>query len=166
MKELYMIRHAKSDWKNGVSDFERGLNKRGVNDAPLMGKVLKKLSILPDLIVTSPANRAKTTAYMIAKEIGYDQKKIVDEELLYLADVKTFYNVINSLDDKYNSVMIFSHNNGITDFVNSLTNSDIYNIPTCGVAYIKIDLDSWRYVTKGVGELVYFDFPKNHKSII
>ncbi len=157
-----MIRHAKSDWKSGFSDFERGLNQRGERDAPMMGKVLHDKKISPDIIITSSALRAKTTAKLIAKELLYDKKKIIKEDSLYLADEQTFYHVINSLHDKHNSAMIFSHNPGITTFVNSLTNSHIVNMPTCSIAHIKIDLQSWSHISCGVGELVFFDFPKNY----
>ncbi len=162
MKNLYMIRHAKSDWENELSDFERGLNKRGKNNAPMMGKVLHSLKISPDIIITSSAVRAKTTAKMIAKELKYSEKDILQKDSLYLASKEEFYKVINNLDDKYNSAMIFSHNPGITEFVESLTNTYITNIPTCGVCHIKIDVHSWSDIFKGLGELVFFDFPKNH----
>ncbi len=163
MKDIYMIRHAKSDWSNGVSDFERGLNKRGLIDAPLMGEVLKQKSILPDLLLSSPALRAKLTAEKIAKKIGYKEEKIVYENSLYLADVRGFYHVIDNLHDNINSVMIVSHNNGITDFVNSLSKENIYNMPTCSIAHIRVSVDSWSYISAGGGELIFFDFPKNHK---
>ncbi len=162
MKNLYMIRHAKSDWKNELNDFDRGLNKRGKKDAPMMGKILYSLKISPDIIITSSAVRAETTATMVAKELQYDEENIIRKDSLYLASEDELYREINSLDDKYNSVMIFGHNPGITDFVNSLTNIYITNIPTCGVCYIKIDVNSWLDLSKKIGELIFFDFPKNH----
>ena len=107
MKKLYIIRHAKSSWKDlMLSDFERPLNKRGNSDAPLMGKVLKKRGIFPHAILSSPANRAKTTAEIIAKEISFHQPIIYNKNI-YEASALTLEGVLTSLDDNYETVFIF-----------------------------------------------------------
>ncbi len=163
MKELYLIRHAKSDWSQEKSDFERGLNKRGNNDAPLMGEVLNSLGVMPDLIISSPAKRAILTANIISQKVGYEKDKIQKEESLYLASEATFYKYTNNINDKQNKVFIFSHNPGITEFAESLTDTFIGNIPTTGICHILLDVDSWENIREGDGKLLSFDFPKNHK---
>ncbi|MDQ1339890.1 MAG: phosphohistidine phosphatase, partial [Campylobacterota bacterium] len=82
MKKLYIIRHAKSSWGDAeLNDFERPLNKRGKSNAPMMGERLKKKGVMPDIIISSLAKRAKSTAEMIAKEVGYEKKVLFDENI-------------------------------------------------------------------------------------
>src|SRR5690349_21699881 len=136
MKTLYIIRHAKSNWDNPeVSDYDRPLNERGKRDAPRMGKRLKEKNIRPELLLSSPAKRAFSTAKRIARVLQYATEKIKTDKRLYHADEETLLSVIQGIKDKHDVVMLFSHNPGVTDFVNSLMDDemDIDNIPTCGV---------------------------------
>src|SRR4030066_200153 len=115
MKTLYLARHAKSYWKDqSIPDFDRPLNSRGKRDAPFMGEVLKDKKVIPDLIISSPAKRTKKTALEIASKIGYSEKKILYNEELYEASSNTIIKVLNKIDEKYNSVMIFAPNPGLT----------------------------------------------------
>jgi phosphohistidine phosphatase len=165
MLTLFLVRHAKSSWANpGQADFDRPLNDRGERNAPFIGKKLVEKGENPALLVSSTANRAFSTAKYIAKELGYEKDKILKRDELYHATVKSWLNEVTQLNDKYKTVMFFGHNNGITEFANYLCNAGIENIPTCGVVKIKFDLDQWQMVSKGNGELVYFDFPKQYKE--
>ena len=164
MRSLYLVRHAKSSWAEpGLNDSSRPLNGRGKHDAPLMGKLLKKLGASPEVLITSPAKRAKSTAKRIAAELSFDKKNLVENDQLYLADIDDFIDVIKKVQDKHKEIMIFSHNYGITDFANYISDSGIENIPTCGTVRIDFDLDSWDSIKEKKGKLVFFEYPK--KSI-
>jgi phosphohistidine phosphatase len=165
MRSLYLIRHAKSSWDDPLlKDSERPLNKRGKQDAPLMGKLLNKMGEHPDLIITSPAKRAKSTAKRIAAEIGYDEKGIIIDKLLYMADIEDFINVISATSNKIFRLMLFSHNYGITDFTNFVSSSEIGNIPTCGAVKIDFEFDSWNRINNEKGKLIFFEYPRKYPN--
>ncbi|MFO7789449.1 MAG: SixA phosphatase family protein [Bacteroidota bacterium] len=163
MKTISFIRHAKSDRKQDVPDFERPLNDRGQNDAPLMGSVIKTDFILPDLIISSPANRAKTTSELIAAEIGYPEQEIVFIENLYFADTETYFNIIHEMENNFDNIYVVSHNPGTTYIVNRMSDTRIDHMPTCGIAQIEFDVKSWSEIMDKSGKLIRFDKPKNHK---
>lgn len=118
----------------------------------------KKIDI--DAFVSSPAKRAKKTAELFVKEYDVKKGKIVFIEELYLAAPETFFNVIADLDDKYDSIAVFSHNNGITDFANQLTETRIDEIPTCGVFAVKANAKHWKDFREAKKEFWFFDAPK------
>jgi phosphohistidine phosphatase len=162
-KNLILVRHAKSDWGNfDLKDFDRPLNQRGLSNAPEMGKRLFQKNILPDAIVSSTALRAITTAQLIALEIGLAANKIVLNPHIYLATEFQLLNVINQFDNGFKLVAIFGHNPGISEFANYLTNSNIYNLPTCGMVLITFDTDDWATISGATGKLVWYDYPKNN----
>ena len=164
MKKLYLIRHAKSSWSNpGLADFERPLNKRGLKDAPRMGKVLKKTLLKPDCVITSSARRAQETAEIIADKIGFPVKKVVVEERLYGASAYELLEIITELDDNSDIVVLFGHNPGMTDLANLLNDVVIDNIPTCGIFVIEFDTKSWRKISEKAGTFISFDYPKKYK---
>jgi phosphohistidine phosphatase len=159
-KKLLLVRHGKSDWGNlDLKDFDRPLNKRGKENAPEMAERLLEKGFNFDLIVSSPAKRAKSTAKYFAEAYKVDQ--IQFEESIYEANTTALLKVVNDLNDAANTVIMFGHNPGFTDFANELSNADIYNIPTAGMVLIYFPFDSWKMVSKGTGELVFFDYPKN-----
>ena len=159
-KQLLLVRHGKSDWGNlDLKDFDRPLNKRGKENAPEMAGRLLNKGFKFDLMVSSPAKRAKTTATYFAE--AYKTEHIQFEEVIYEADSKTLLRVINSLNDEANTVIMFGHNPGFTDLANALSDADLYNIPTAGMVLISFPFDSWTMVSKGTGEMVFFDYPKN-----
>ena len=167
MKTLFIIRHAKSSWDaSNIDDFERPLNDRGKRDAPRMGKRLKEKDIQPTLLLSSPAKRALSTAKGIAKVLKYPKDDIKTDRRLYHADEETMLTVVRELKEKQDVVMIFSHNPGLTEFVNSLMDGelDIDNVPTCGVVAFKLDLDTWKDVDWGKGKLLFFDYPKSKED--
>ena len=164
MKILTLVRHAKSSWKDsGLTDFDRPLNKRGENDAPKMGRRLKKYKICPDLIITSPANRALTTAKVIAREIGYSNKDMVADKQVYLAHSCGLLEVVKKVENTHREVFLVGHNPGLTELANDLIDEDIDNIPTCGVVRMKFDIDHWNDLGKNQGKLLWFDYPKKHQ---
>ncbi|MEN8130184.1 MAG: histidine phosphatase family protein [Pseudomonadota bacterium] len=163
MKTLTIVRHAKSSWKYPeLDDFDRPLNNRGKTDAPLTGRRLKELEISPDLIITSSANRALTTAKVIAKMIGYPKKKLVADKQVYMADSEDVLTVLRQVNDANKDVFIIGHNPTLTDLANELTGEYIGNVPTCGVVRMTLDIDSWRDLKPGKGSLVLFDYPKKY----
>lgn len=167
MKTLYVVRHAKSSWDEpDQADFDRSLNERGKRDAPRMGKRLKEKRVHPDVIITSPAKRAKSTARRIAKVLEYPKEKIKTDDLLYHATDDQILAVLQKMNDKHDTVMYFGHNPGLTDFVNSIMNieRDIDNVPTCGVIAFQFSIDSWKQLTWGIGNLLFFDYPKSRED--
>ncbi|QOY54941.1 histidine phosphatase family protein [Candidatus Sulfurimonas marisnigri] len=159
MKKLYIIRHAKSSWKDSsLSDFDRPLNKRGRVDAPLMGKVLKGKKVSPDAIISSPALRAKTTAQNIAKNINFT-KPITYDENIYEANDDTLLYVMKKLNKEDSVVFIFGHNPGLNMLAESLVGLD-ENIPTCGIVEIEFDCKKWSEISSKNAKLISFDYPK------
>lgn len=161
MKELLVIRHAKSSWANAFQgDFERPLNDRGHRDAPAMAERMMKRGVGIQCFASSTANRALTTAVYFAEAYGKNKKDILLLPELYHAPKETFYDVIARLPNHYNTVALFSHNPGITDFVNSLTNTRIDNMPTCGIFAIKTNTNEWNLFERAEKEFWFFDYPK------
>lgn len=165
MKTLFVVRHAKSSWKNTLlADIDRPLNDRGKKDAPEMGKRLAQKNIKPDMLIASTAKRARSTAKKIAKEIGFEKKDIIRLETLYHAGVSTIFELVKQTPDHIDSLMIFGHNPGFTDFVNFIVNFQIDNIPTCGVVGITFNVNTWKNINPANSEFGFFDFPKNKKA--
>lgn len=159
MKTLYLIRHAKSDWFKGVQDFERPLNERGMADAPVMGSYLKSLNQIPDLVISSDANRAISTARLLVKELGYDLKKIKETNNLYHAAPKVILKEVWKVPNEVNNLFVFSHNPGISELIEYLT-EDWIELKTCCVAKITFDLDEWKALIRGTGSLISVESPK------
>ena len=162
MKKLIVVRHAKSSWdEQGLNDVERPLNDRGKKDAPEMAKRLNDKDIKVDLFISSPAKRAKRTACYFAKEYKVDKKDIVLVDKLYTADLESFYDVLHKLDDRVKTVALFSHNPGITEFVNTLTGIRVDNMPTCAVFAVQSDAETWAKFKESNKSFLFFDYPKN-----
>lgn len=163
MKKLYLIRHAKSDWSDpGKSDFERGLNKRGKKNIPIMGKALREKEIKPDLIISSSAKRAKLTAKGLAKELGY-KKDILFLKKLYLCEPDAWFEVIRDIDKKYETVFIIGHNPEITEVSNMLIDDFIDNVPTLGVVGFKVSGKKWKKFERDSALFEFFIYPKMYK---
>lgn len=160
MKTLYLIRHAKSSWdEEGLADRDRPLNDRGKRDAPKMGKRLAARRARPDLILSSTAVRALTTAEIVAKELGYKRKAIVVDERIYAAELTTLLNIIGALDDAHAVVMIFGHNPELTTVARYFSN-EIDDMPTCAVAEFEFDVAHWREAPTAKPSSVIFETPK------
>jgi len=163
MKHIYLIRHAKSSWsEEGMSDFDRPLNKRGKKDLPFMANRLKNFKIKPDLILSSPAKRAQKTAKLIAETIDYNESEIAYEDSLYDSSYTTYRYLLDSLDDKYNSIFIIAHNPTLTEVGERLTGAILTNIPTCSIVCIEFDVKSFKEIKDDSGKILFFDYPKKH----
>jgi phosphohistidine phosphatase len=161
MKTLYLIRHAKSSWDNhDISDYERELNSRGKKDAPLMARIIREKKIIPDLIISSPAVRAITTAKIFAVELNYPIEKIEANETLYDAGIMELTDVIRNIDDSKTQVMLFGHNPGITTFNNLLGSEYISNMPTCSIVGLELNINSWKDAERYCGKTLFFEYPK------
>ncbi|HEX9206969.1 MAG TPA: histidine phosphatase family protein [Steroidobacteraceae bacterium] len=162
-KRLTLVRHAKSDWSlPGQEDWDRVLNKRGQQDAPEMARRLRSRKFKPDLILTSPAVRALSTASIMARELKVPAEHIAQDERLYLADPRQMLEVIHELGGQVEHLMVFGHNPGITEFANLLSAGErIDNLPTCGVFTACFRLDDWSQLASGQGTEAEFDYPRN-----
>lgn len=164
MHSLYLLRHAKSSWSDpSLDDINRPLNKRGKSDAALMAQILRDKNEIPELVVTSPAKRARSTAKRFSVIFGGKSVELIENEKLYMANETDFFNVIWNVASGVKRLMLVSHNPGITDFANVLTGSGILNVPTCGIIKIDFDVSSWHDVTKQNGVFRFFEFPKMYK---
>jgi phosphohistidine phosphatase len=164
MKTIYFIRHAKSDWSVECDDFDRNLNERGEKNALFMAERLKKYQVSPDIIVSSPAKRALTTAKIIAERLKLPKKSLTTDQKLYLTPPKTYLEIIRQIDDKYDTVFIIGHNPTITEICESLSGVNIGNIPTCGIFCIEFCTETFSAISANEGKKIFFDFPKKHKS--
>jgi phosphohistidine phosphatase len=160
MKILFLVRHAKASRDDpALPDRERPLDDRGRRDAPRMGKRLAKLERRPDLIVSSPALRALTTAQLIADEVGYARKDIAVDDRLYASSAGELLAVVRGFDRKLDRVMLFGHNPEFADLARHLS-SEIGGMPTCAVAEFSFDTKSWSDVGAVEPAKVTFDTPK------
>ncbi len=165
MKTLFIIRHAKSSWDSiNTPDIDRPLNDRGKKDAPAMAKKVLKAGFRLNRLVSSPARRARHTAELFAHEFGVKDKDIVILTELYHAQPTTFQQVISGLDDEDDIVAIFSHNPGITAFVNTLSSIRLDNMPTCSVFAVKSESPTWSEFFAADREFLFFDYPKSDKQ--
>ena len=161
MKTIYFIRHAKSSWKDAsLRDFDRPLNKRGLRDAPFMANLLKEKGIQPDAIVSSPANRAYTTATYFAKALNIEVDDIIKEEGIYEAYYTTVLTIIQKQSDQFNTLLVFGHNPAFTNLANSFTGNYIDNVPTCGIIEVAATINKWADLDEGNGKVVNFLYPK------
>lgn len=163
MRTLYLMRHAKSSWSfDELSDQERPLNDRGRDDAPRMGQALAGRRIVPDLIVSSPAVRAMSTAVLVARELKYAAATIVVEPDIYQADVDTLLAVIRALPDTAPAVLLTGHNPTITDVANHLSPSPLSGeMPTAAVICLRFQTEHWADIAPGNAEFYFYDCPKN-----
>lgn len=162
-KSLLLVRHAKSSWDDSnQTDFDRPLNERGKKNAPEMAKRLRlQKGVILDAIISSPANRALTTAKFFAEEFNIKRKQIIEMPELYEASFDDFYKTILNIDDRYKKVALFSHNHGISAFANSLTYVSIDTMPTCAIFALHIKTDSWKDFKTAEKAFWFFDYPKN-----
>lgn len=162
MKTLLLVRHAKSDWNDpSLSDFDRPLNERGKRDAPMMAKRLVDMKIFIEAFISSPAKRARKTATIFAEAFKQDKDDLILKQELYGAAEEVFFNVIGELKDKHDTVAVFSHNPGLTDFANQLAGVRVDNIPTAGVFAVKAHCKKWADFKDAEKDFWFFDYPKS-----
>lgn len=163
MRRLTLVRHAKSDWSlPGQPDWDRPINRRGQRDAPEMARRLRARKLKPELILTSPAVRALTTASIMARDLKVPAARVRQDERLYLAGPVEMLAVIRELGGTSRHLMVFGHNPGITDFANRLSAGDqIDNMPTCAIFTAEFDVADWADLDWQSGREAEFDYPKN-----
>jgi len=161
MKNLIVIRHAKSSWDAPLKDIDRPLDNRGIKDAHRIA--LRAVKHLPKtfLMFSSTAKRASETAIIFAQNFLYPIENIVFKEELYTFDENNLERIVKSLNNKYDNVILFGHNEAITNFVNKFGNIFIENVPTSGFVSLKFDSDNWQFIHKG--KTIKTLFPKDLK---
>ena len=143
MKKLLFVRHAKSSWKSDdLSDMQRPLNNRGERDAPKIGDFLQQQGIKADLIISSPANRAFTTAKIIADKINYPQEEIVQNQNLYVFThhVETIVEIIKTVDSKHQNLLLFGHNPTFSALAHYFSDRFAAELPTCTAVCFQFDV--------------------------
>ncbi|QRN82189.1 histidine phosphatase family protein [Chloroflexota bacterium] len=161
MKTLFLMRHAKSSWKDdSLEDHERPLKKRGKKDIKLIAKVMKKSDLKPELIITSSAVRAKETAELLAEALGYKGKINTSDEL-YMGEPSDYLKILQGIKEKYNSVLFVGHNPGLEAYL-QIIDGEIESLPTGGLGYLMLAVDEWDEITiETMGDLVGFWKPKD-----
>ncbi|MFO7623610.1 MAG: histidine phosphatase family protein [Anaerolineales bacterium] len=161
MKTLLVLRHAKSSWREAeLADHDRPLNKRGKHDAPRMGELMREEGLLPDLILTSSARRALTTAELVAEASGYDGEIQVSRDL-YAAGPEEFIDALSALPDELETVMVVGHNPGLEELVEALT-EEASAMPTAALAQVELEIERWVDLQEeGGGRLVNLWLPRN-----
>lgn len=166
MKELTLIRHAKSDWGNEhLKDIDRHLNERGYSDAYQLSDWYFNNHEVPEMILTSTATRALNTALIFARSLNFDMRNFVIEETIYESSVENLLSIIKKQSDSKRSLMLFGHNPTITNLFNELC-KDVYidNIPTCGIMKINFNTNSWKEISDKNSNLNFHKFPKDYKN--
>ncbi len=161
MKQLILIRHAKSSWNNiGLSDFDRPLNNRGKKNVPTMGQRLAERHNAPDLLLSSPAKRARKTAKIIAAELDFPQNQIEWCEEIYEADLTTLIQLIHSLNNEADTAILVGHNPGFSSLGEWLSPAAPEWLPTCGILELKLAVNNWQQAEPNCATLANYDYPK------
>mgnify|MGYP000271221769 CR=1 FL=1 len=156
MKEIIFVRHAKSSWDYDVSDRERPLKKRGINDSHLVSNYFKQINFAPDIIFSSPAKRARKTCKIFLENLDFPISNMKIEEDIYDFGGNQLVNFIKSLDNDLQKIMIFGHNHALTSIANTFGTKYIDNVPTAGLVKLSFDIDNWKDLKKGVTTITIF----------
>ena len=163
MKKIVLIRHAKSSWDNPwLNDHDRPLAERGIKAAPIMGKGLLKRGIKPDLILSSSAERAVTTAKLIVEAMEASPEIIEIEPNLYHASPSVMMKYIHMQKDSKETIFLVGHNPGLNDLIEFL-GEYIDNLPTAGIFCFNLLVDSWAEMKAKTVKKDFWDYPKNKK---
>ena len=163
MKKLIIIRHCKSSWSDlTLNDFDRPLNNRGVQDGNLMSKELSKKIDNVDLLISSSSKRTRLTADFFIELIKINKISFIDD--LYHSSSENIINKLKKISNTNESIMVIGHNPGLTDLVNKLTSINLYNLPTCGVAIVNLNIKNWDLINNfSKYDLEWMKFPKQLK---
>ncbi|MUH37056.1 histidine phosphatase family protein [Zobellia amurskyensis] len=156
MKTLIMVRHGKSSWDYSVSDRDRPLQERGVNDALLVSSKFHSSAQKVDAVFSSPANRALHTCMIFVRQLQIPLSFVELTNELYDFSGESVLDFISNLDDSLDSVMIFGHNHAFTHVANSLGNTYIDNVSTSGLVHLNFAVDNWNLVEKGITKQTIF----------
>jgi len=161
MKNIVLVRHAKSSWSNpDLEDRQRPLKNSGIRDATYMAKHLLEQHLTPSLILSSPACRALQTARIFNEEILDNALTIQEEEGLYFEGIEQSLNLLSQLSDEVETVFLFGHMPDIASLFMELTDEFVMKYPTCAVAHIQFEIDSWLNLEDQKGEKILFLYPK------
>src|SRR5581483_5435790 len=161
MKAVILVRHAKSSWDDaGMADFDRPLNSRSKEDAPKMARRLLEKKIAIDAFISSTAKRARKTASLFIKEYNREKEEIILVPALYHPGIEAFYAAIANAPASAGTIAIFSHNPGITEFANELTNARVDDMPTCALFAVQADIQDWQQFRNAEKQFWFFDYPK------
>ncbi|MEZ4986303.1 MAG: histidine phosphatase family protein [Saprospiraceae bacterium] len=163
MKQITLVRHAKSDWSfANLDDHDRPLNNRGLHDAPFMGQLMASRGWKPDVLISSTAVRAKTTAGFFLEALGYHQDRLLLRKEIYEAPTHTITRLIQGLDDEWQNVALFGHNPTFTLVANMFYPNDFFdNLPTCGIVQIEApDVHTWQDFSPTTAHVTRHFFPK------
>lgn len=159
MKTLFLLRHAKSSWDNAsLSDFERTLNARGREAAPRMGRYARELGITPDLVICSPAERAKETCELFSNAAGFDLAPRYDRRI-YEASVSRLVDIISEVEDEVGTLLLIGHNPAFEELLERLT-GERERMQTAALARLSLDVKSWKEIREGAGRLESVVRPK------
>ncbi len=150
------MRHGKSTWDYAVSDRDRPLKERGIQDAHMVAEALHKLNLKIDAAFSSPANRALHTAMIVLNDLNFPLHKVEISNDLYDFSGESVLQFIKELNNDLNSVFIFGHNHAFTEIANSLGSQFIENVPTAGFVQLSFDAKNWEAITKGKTEKTLF----------
>ncbi len=162
MKTLYLMRHAKTeqaDW--GMKDFARNLTNRGLRDAEEMANRLLSKGNLPELIVSSPANRAIATAKIVARVLNLSDKQLMEAPKIYEAAVEEIMETISLIPETVYSALLVGHNPTFTYMCGELSPTALDALPTAGILCLQLNIDQWKDCHEQCGELLWLDWPKN-----
>jgi phosphohistidine phosphatase len=163
-KSLHIVRHGKSSWDfEELSDIDRPLSPRGINNAYLMAKKLSERKVVPDLFLTSPANRALYTSIIFARILKLPYKKIIIEDNIYMGYNEDLITLIRSQKASLSHILIFGHNPAFTSLANHLMDHYLDNIPTAGIVSLSYNIDGWEEIGKVKPEKDFFDYPKRYQ---
>lgn len=166
MRQLHLIRHAKSSWADaGQRDFDRPLNARGLRDAPAMAVRLATALPTARRLVSSPARRAWQTATLFARPLGVAEDAIHSQPEIYEASAGTLLALVNALADVDDCVLLFGHNPGVSSLARLLAPCPFIEMPTAGIASLVFDVARWRDVVPGAGWLLAYRYPKQDQPL-
>ncbi len=164
MKTLLLSRHAKSSWQGDLDDFDRPLNDRGLRDSLNMGERVFVRQRVPQVIVSSPAKRAISTAQRLAKTMQLTDAMIVEEPIIYEASSDALYNLIWAMEEGFDQVMVVGHNPGISSLAQSLVTVSVEPFVTCEIVCIVFQCNTWDEIIPKSGQIAWRDYPKNTQS--
>ena len=158
MKKLVIIRDAKSDdcKDTNIDDFDIPLNSEGIKNSSFVGEFLKNKNIFPDLIISSPALKAISTAEIIAKELHY-KNAIIQNQYIYKAYVNTLQEIVSYINDGDDTVFLIGDNPGVSALAYMLCDLK-QTLPSCATVEINFDVNSWMDVSKENSTLISYDF--------
>lgn len=159
MKTLFLLRHAKSSWRDTtLPDFERPLNKRGKQAAPLIGKFMRREQLRPQLVLCSPAKRARQTVLLVMQAAAFKADLRFDERI-YAATLPRLLIVLSQIDERADAALVVGHNPGMEELVQALTN-EVRHMPTAALAHITLNIERWSDIREQSGDLVRLVRPK------